>query len=50
MTDVIATWIDDESSLFELESGDNLISATDEERRRFSGGNIYLQSCKGGAL
>ena len=30
VTDVI-TWIDDESSLFELESGDNLISATDEE-------------------
>lgn len=29
-TDVI-TWIDDESSLFELESGDNLISATDDQ-------------------
>ena len=30
VTDVI-TWIDDESSLFELESGDNLISATDDQ-------------------
>ena len=30
VTDVI-TWIDDESSLFELESGDNLISANDDE-------------------
>lgn len=30
VTDVI-TWIDDESSLFELESGDNLISANDVE-------------------
>lgn len=30
VTDVI-TWIDDESSLFELEPGDNLISANDEE-------------------
>lgn len=30
ITDVI-TWIDDESSLFELESGDNLISANDDE-------------------
>lgn len=29
-TDAI-TWIDDESSLFELESGDNLISATDDQ-------------------
>ncbi len=29
VTDVI-TWIDDESSLFELESGDNLISANDD--------------------
>lgn len=25
------TWIDDESSLFELDPGDNLISANDEE-------------------
>ena len=30
VTDVI-TWIDDESSLFELDPGDNLISANDEE-------------------
>ncbi len=30
VTDVI-TWIDDESALFELEAGDNLISATDDE-------------------
>lgn len=30
VTDVV-TWIDDESSLFELESGDNLISANDDE-------------------
>lgn len=30
ITDVI-TWIDDESSLFELEPGDNLISANDDE-------------------
>lgn len=30
VTDVI-TWIDDESSLFELEPGDNLISANDDE-------------------
>lgn len=30
VTDVI-DWLDDESSLFELESGDNLISATDEQ-------------------
>lgn len=30
VTDVI-TWIDDESALFELESGDNLISANDDE-------------------
>lgn len=30
VTDVI-TWIDDESSLFELEPGDNLISASDDE-------------------
>lgn len=30
VTDVI-TWIDDESNLFELESGDNLISATDDQ-------------------
>lgn len=30
VTDVI-TWIDDESSLFELESGDNMISANDDE-------------------
>lgn len=30
VTDVI-TWIDDESSLFELEPGDNLISATDDQ-------------------
>lgn len=30
VTDVI-TWIDDESSLFELESGDNLLSATDDQ-------------------
>lgn len=28
--DDVITWIDDESSLFELESGDNLISATDD--------------------
>lgn len=27
----VITWIDDESSLFELESGDNLISATDDQ-------------------
>lgn len=25
------TWIDDESSLFELEPGDNLISANDDQ-------------------
>lgn len=30
VTDVI-TWLDDESSLFELESGDNLISANDDQ-------------------
>lgn len=30
VTDVI-DWLDDESSLFELESGDNLISATDDQ-------------------
>lgn len=30
VTDVI-DWLDDESSLFELESGDNLISASDEQ-------------------
>lgn len=30
VTDVI-TWIDDESSLFELESGDNLISSNDDQ-------------------
>lgn len=30
VTDVI-TWVDDESSLFELEPGDNLISANDDE-------------------
>lgn len=30
VTDVI-DWLDDEASLFELESGDNLISASDEE-------------------
>lgn len=30
VTDVI-TWIDDDSSLFELDAGDNLISANDEE-------------------
>lgn len=30
-TEDVITWIDDESSLFELESGDNLISATDDQ-------------------
>lgn len=30
VTDVI-TWLDDDSSLFELESGDNLISANDDQ-------------------
>ncbi len=30
VTDVIS-WIDDDSSLFELEAGDNLLSATDDE-------------------
>lgn len=38
VTDVI-TWIDDESSLFELEPGDNLISANDDE-----GGAVLVAS------